>query len=593
MPSHNAQSALGAIVRDNAVQFRLWAPKASTVSLVLYPDERTVPMAHVGDGYYEATVPGARHGTTYRYLIDDRFLIPDPVSRYQPEGVHGPSMVVDPTRYRWRDVEWQGVPREDLIFYELHVGTFTPEGTFDGVRERLPYLKDLGITAIELMPVADFPGRWNWGYDPAAFFAPSRAYGEPDDLRRLVDDAHGLGMAVYLDVIYNHLGPDGSYVAALAPMFTDKHLTPWGQAINLDDTGSEGVRRFFIENALYWLREYHIDGLRLDATHALIDTSKTHFLAELVDAVAELSEGPRRILFAEDQRNINHMILPREKGGMGLDGIWTDDFHHQVRNLTAGDRDGYFASFEGTTADHLAKTVRQGWFFDGVYDPVTQEVRGSDASVIDPSQCVIFIQNHDQVGNRPLGNRLTADIPLPLYRAVSALLLFAPELPLLFMGQEWAATTPFLFFTDHNEELGKLVSAGRKAEFGHFEGFKGEVPDPQDPDTFYQSRLDWSELEIPIHAATLQLYRDLIRIRREIKGGATVEAFNETALSVRRGNFSLLVNLGQKLSVPLPIDAEVLLDTESERYAPDGHPPTLTEGELQFHTPGALLFRTK
>lgn len=592
MSNRTARLSLGAIVRKDEVAFRLWAPKATSVSLVLYPDERRVPLNQSGEGYFETIVPDVGPGTIYRYLIDGQHLFPDPASRFQPEGVHGPSMVIDPHSYSWQDEGWQGIPRKDLIFYELHVGTFTPSGTFDGVHERLPYLRDLGVTAVELMPVADFPGRWNWGYDPASFFAPSRAYGEPDDLRRLVDAAHGLGMAVFLDVIYNHLGPDGSYVAALAPMFTEKHHTPWGQAINLDDTGSDGVRHFFIENALHWLSEYHFDGLRLDATHALIDDSEIHFLAELVDAVAGLPDSPRRILFAEDQRNINHMIIPREKGGMGLDGIWTDDFHHQVRNITAGDRDGYYASFEGTTANHLAKTVRQGWFFDGIYDPVTKEVRGSDASTIDPSQCVIFIQNHDQVGNRPLGNRLTSDIPLPLYRAVSALLLFSPELPLLFMGQEWATTSPFLFFTDHNEELGKLVSAGRKSEFGHFEGFKGDVPDPQDPDTFYKSRLEWNELEIPIHATTLQLFRDMIRVRREVEGEAEIETIEGVALIIRRGNFILYVNLGPKLSIPFQDGAEVLIDTESLEYAPDGHPATVNQGMLQFHTPGALLVRT-
>lgn len=591
MQNRTGLQPLGALTVEDGILFRIWAPKASRVDLVLYPSETTLPLEPTGDGYYERFERGVSAGSLYRYLLSGEHLFPDPASRFQPQGVHGPSMVVDPFRYQWGDGDWEGIPQKDLIFYELHTGTFSLEGSYKGIRNKLAYLKDLGINAIELMPVADFPGRWNWGYDPAALYAPSRAYGTPDDLRALIDEAHQVGIAFFLDVIYNHLGPDGAYVAAFAPMFTGKHHTPWGGAINLDDEGSTGVRNVFIDNAIYWLEEFHFDGLRLDATHALVDDSKVHFLAELTEKAAQNVSGWRRYLIAEDQRNINTMILPREEGGYGLDGIWTDDLHHQVRNITAGDDDGYYASFAGTTAPDIAKTIRQGWFFDGFYDPATEKVRGTDASVISPWQCVVYIQNHDQVGNRPQGNRLTSDISFPLYRAVSAMLLMVPECPLLFMGQEWASTSPFQFFTDHNEELGKLVSKGRIEEFGHFASFKGEVPDPQDPETFYRSRLDWDELDLPVHTTTLNLYRDLLHLRKNLPEDIYTDIHNLTALTVRRGPYALIVNMGIKTTLPYPENAELVLHTEEEKYAVDGHAPKIEGEKIHFSTSGAVLVK--
>ncbi len=580
---------LGALPEGDGTRFRVWAPVAERVTLVLEPDSRTIPLGAVSGGYFERVVDGVGPGQRYRVRLDDGDPLPDPASRFQPEGVHGPSEVVDPAAFDWGDEEWGGVAQRDLVFYELHVGTFTPEGTFRAAAERLEYLRDLGVTAVELMPVADFPGRWNWGYDGAALYAPSRAYGTPDDFRALVDRAHALGLAVFLDVVYNHLGPDGAYLAAFGPVFTDRHRTPWGDAINLDDAGSRGVRDLILDNALHWLREYHLDGLRLDATHALVDDSEPHLLAELSEAVEALP-GPPRTLVAEDHRNLNTLLLPRPEG-FGLDAVWADDLHHLVRNIIAGDTEGYYADFADATTGDLAETLEHGWFYDGRPSKTTAKPRGTSAAPIRPEQCVVCIQNHDQIGNRPAGDRLTDDVEPAAYRAASALLLFAPELPLLFMGQEWAASAPFQFFTDHNAELGPLVSAGRKSEFEDFPGFSGGVPDPQDPETFERSRLAWGERETPGHAHTLALYRALLALRRDLPDSVKAEAHGERGLHVRRGAYHLLLAFADGVALPLPDGATVVLHTEQHEFAADPHPPEVTDGMLRFVRPGAVIVR--
>ncbi|RMH60108.1 MAG: malto-oligosyltrehalose trehalohydrolase [Bacteroidetes bacterium] len=591
--SRSDRFPLGALPTDAGVLFRVWAPRAERVDVVLTETDAVYPMDAIGRGYFERTVPGIGAGTRYKFRLDGDAVYPDPASRYQPEGVHGPSMVVDPSAYAWQDAGWTGRPLQELVFYELYVGTFSPEGTFAGVRERLPYLRDLGVTAVELMPVADFPGRWNWGYDHAALYAPSRAYGTPDDLRALVDEAHRLGMAVFLDVIYNHLGPDGAYAAAYGPFFTSKHRTPWGDAINLDDEGSEGVRHFFLDNALHWLREYHVDGFRLDATHALFDDSPTHFLAELSAAVAALDEGPRRWLIAEDHRNLNTLVRPRSEGGYGLDGVWVDDVHHLLRNMTAGDTEGYYADFRDATAAQLAKALNQGWYYDGQRSPTSGRPRGTDATPVRHEQCVVFIQNHDQVGNRPLGDRLHHRIPLPVYRAASATILLAPELPLLFMGQEWAASTPFLFFSDHAPELGRLVTEGRKKEFDAFSGFQGDVPDPQDPATFERSRLRWEERAQPPHAGMHRLYRDLLRLRRDLPADAEAHAHGPRGLTLRRGPYLIAIALADDLRLPWPAGAELVWHSEQPEYAEAPRPPVIEGATIHFPVAGAAVARTE
>jgi maltooligosyltrehalose trehalohydrolase len=554
-------------------------------------------MRPTGDGYFEALVASATPDTRYGYRVDGGDVWPDPASRFQPEGVHGRSQVVDPGAYTWGDERWQGIQHRDLTFYELHVGTFSPEGTFDGVRKRLPYLRDLGITAIELMPLGDFPGRWNWGYDPAAQWSPSRAYGRPDDLRRLVDEAHQHGIAVFLDVVYNHLGPDGAYVAAFQPIFTSAHHTPWGQAINLDGENAHGVRAFLLGSALHWLAEYHLDGLRLDATYALIDDSHTHFLAELAERVRALP-GPRRHLVAEDHpTNLDPLLRPRQEGGRGLDGVWADDFHHIVRRIVAGDNHGYYRGYPATTAA-LAETITRGWYPAGPHVKNPEAAGARDPDWVHLEQFVFCIQNHDQIGNRAQGDRLHHAIGLDVYRAISALLLYLPELPLLFMGQEWAASAPFQFFTDHHEELGRLVREGRQREFAAFPDFTGEVPDPQAAATFERCKLDWAEIEEPPYRGVLALYRDLLANRRELRGAVSATSPVEGGLLVHRGQHVLAVALQGGLTLSLPdrgtghgTGYKLVWHSEDPAYTDAPHAPGLADRALAFTGPAAALIR--
>jgi maltooligosyltrehalose trehalohydrolase len=554
------------------------------------------------NGYWSATFTDIPSGALYKYRLDgsDDLVFPDPASRYQPFGVHGPSQVIDPAFFRWTDASW--VPRslDEAIFYELHIGTFTPEGTFRAAIERLPYLTRLGVTAIEIMPVGDFPGERNWGYDGVAIFAPARCYGTPDDLRALVDAAHAHGLAVYLDVVYNHFGPDGAYANVFSPYyFSNAHSSPWGAGVNLDRPHSAAVRRFFIENALHWVGEYHIDGLRLDATHALVDDGATHFLAELTATVREHVDRPVTFV-AEDHRNLSHMLQPVDRGGWGIDAVWADDFHHQMRVHAAGDRESYFSDYSGAVHD-LVTTLRQGWFFTGQPSSHVGSMRGTDPSAIAPQQFVICIQNHDQIGNRADGARLHHQIAPDVYRALSALFLFAPQTPLLFMGQEWAATTPFLFFTDHHDELGRKVTEGRREEFRSFAAFsdpldRARIPDPQTADTFERSRLAWDELDRPPHDGVRQWYERLIALRRVLaparRGTYNVDQIDDHTIAVRRfdrrGRPVLLVARisGSSAEIPVPLDtpSDVLLTTED--VAVDGTP----RSRLRFARPGAIIF---
>jgi maltooligosyltrehalose trehalohydrolase len=529
--------SLGARYGPDATRFRIWAPRHEHLELVLnpgLPSEGRRPLSRMPDGTFTGVFDGINPGDLYAYAPDEHASFPDPASRFQPHGVHGPSAVIDPAAYHWSDADWRGVSMRDAVIYELHVGTFSRAGTFAGVTERLPYLADLGITAIELMPIADFPGSRNWGYDGVCLFAPSRAYGTPDDLRRLVDMAHRIGLAVLLDVVYNHFGPDGAYGFVFSPFYAStRHKSPWGSAVNLDGELSEHVREFFIENALHWLHEYHFDGLRLDATHALVDDSSRHFVAELNDRVRASVQSRTVLLIAEDDRNASNIVRSRAAGGWGMDGVWADDFHHQVRRQAAGDCDGYYQDFSGTMSD-LASTIRRGWFYDGQFSPYRGEARGSDPSGVPLERMVVCIQNHDQVGNRPFGRRLNHQVDPALYRALSALLALVPETPLLFMGQEWAASTRFLFFTDHHVDLGRLVTEGRLLEFARFIAFSdpethATIPDPQALSTFESSRLVWDELARPLHAGVHALYRRLLRLRRR-EPALAADRFEVTAM---------------------------------------------------------------
>jgi maltooligosyltrehalose trehalohydrolase len=617
MPRDVWRPSLGAWIEGGGVRFRVWAPERRRVELIVDDHEPRL-LTKDADGTHSGFVAGLSAGARYRCRLDGQGTFPDPVSRFQPEGVHGPSEIVDAATYPWSDAGWRGRPLEDLIVYELHVGTFTPGGTFAAAAEKLDALRDLGATAIELMPVADFPGARNWGYDGVSLFAPARCYGRPDDLRRLVDRAHGLGLAVLLDVVYNHFGPDGAYQGAFSPQyFTRRHSTPWGQAINLDGPGNEHVRDYFVENALHWIHEYHLDGLRLDATHALFDDSDRPFLAELSARVHAATPGREVSLIAEDHRNLARMVRAEADGGWGLDAQWSDDFHHQMRRRLTGDRDAYFSDFSDSLAE-MAETIRDGWFYKGQHSAYYGSPRGSDPRGLAPSRFVFFLQNHDQVGNRAAGERLHHQVDLATYRAASVALLASPEMPLLFMGQEWAASAPFLFFTDHHEELGRRVTEGRRREFKRFAAFadaaaRERIPDPQAEETFRRSHLDWSEIGRPPHAGTRRLYQALLRLRREDPllrrprwRGFTVRADGDDALAlVRRsedgGAVVAVIHLGGPRTVHLGAgDAEdgewtVLLDTEDPTYADDPHAIEIDSSGrrpiVHFARPGAVILR--
>jgi maltooligosyltrehalose trehalohydrolase len=470
-----------------------------------------------GDGYFAGRDPEGCAGDLYQFRLGGDAAFPDPASRYQPEGVHGPSQVVDASGYPWRHpARARRVALDDLVIYELHIGTFTPEGTFLAAIERLPALAELGINAVEIMPLADFPGRWNWGYDGVALYAPSRAYGKPDDLRALVDAAHGLGLSVMLDAVYNHLGPDGNYFGAYTPeYFNARHKTPWGDGLNFDGPHCGPVRDFFRGNIIYWMEDFRFDGFRLDATHAILDDSPRHILAEIAAAVQERGG----FVFAEDERNQANLALPQNRGGTGLNGLWADDFHHSVRVAITGEREAYLEDYEGTAAE-LRDTLVSGWHYRGQVSKHRHTPRGTPCVHLPPHAFCYCISNHDQVGNRAFGERLSAACSPEAYRAASALLCLCPYTPLIFQGQEWAASTPFLYFTDHHAELGRLVTEGRRQEFKGFAAFQDparvkEIPDPQAESTFLGSKLRWEEANEGAHAQIRALYREALRLRRE------------------------------------------------------------------------------
>ena len=588
---------LGALPGKDGTHFCVWAPKVERVELLL-EEGRALTLERSSEGYASVFVPGLGAKARYRYRLDGRGPFPDPASRRQPEGVHGPSEVVDPTAYAWSDGAWAGLALEDLVLYELHVGTFTEEGTFAAAEGRLPALAELGVTAVELMPVADFPGNRSWGYDGVALFAPARAYGPPDALRSLVDRAHACGLGVVLDVVYNHLGPDGNYLGAYSPYYFDaSRHTPWGAAVNFSGESSGPVRTFFLENAAHWLREYHLDGLRLDATHALVDDSPHHILADL----AELGHAfaPRRLIIAEDERNLASLVSPPP--GFGLDAVWADDLHHQIRRRLAGDHEGYFADYSGSAED-LAKTVERGFFYVGQTAPSKNKPRGTDPSGLPPERFVVSLQNHDQVGNRALGDRIHHLLGPASYRAAVTLVLCAPETPLLFMGQEWAATTPFLYFTDHPAELGVLVTEGRRREFAAFEGFRdpaarARIPDPQALSTYRASQLRWGERDREGHREVLRLHRRLLQLRREVilprRRGLAVRSEGERALVLDGGDLAVVIELEGEGEVPLPLQLgsapRQLFSTEDPLFALDPEPAVLSAAAARFRRPGALV----
>ncbi|RYZ66737.1 MAG: malto-oligosyltrehalose trehalohydrolase, partial [Proteobacteria bacterium] len=476
--------------------FEVWAPKAQKVELVL--DDGTYEMTRVERGSWRVEHPGPP-GTRYRYLVDGQGPFPDPRSQWQPEGVHGPSAIVDHERHVWNDSAFVPKPLSRAVLYELHIGTFTPEGTYASAERALPHLCELGVTHLELMPIHAFPGVHGWGYDGVALYAPHAPYGTPDELKHFVEACHAHGLAVLLDVVYNHLGPDGAYAGAFAPYFTSRFRTPWGDAVNFDFQQSDGVRAFVVNNALMWLRDYHFDGLRLDACHELYDHGAVHILEELAVEVCHLSARTGRdyVVTAESDLNAPRMVLPRDRGGYGLDAHWADDFHHALHAFFTGERDGIHMDF-GSLA-YVAKALRQGYVYDGQPSAYRKKKHGRPPSGVAPSQLVVFAQNHDQTGNRAVGERLGHLLERNVSKAIAALVLLSPFVPMLFQGEEWGASTPFLYFTDHHEEMGRLVTEGRRKDFETFGWATGEIPDPQLPDTFQRSKLLWEERTEPAH----------------------------------------------------------------------------------------------
>jgi maltooligosyltrehalose trehalohydrolase len=505
----------GASVELGGVEFRVWAPRLRSPQILVCEDSPKVyPMLAAEGGEFAALVPGLHAGADYFLVTDGGRRLPDPVSRWQPHGVHGPSRVIDPGAFGWADGDWRGLPLTDYVIYELHTGTFTAEGTFEAAVTRLPMLRDLGITAIELMPVAEFPGRRNWGYDGVGMYAPQSGYGGPGGLKVLVNECHRLGLAVVLDVVYNHVGPEGNYLAEFGPYFTGAYRTPWGDAINYDGADSDGVRRFFIENALYWLTEYHIDALRLDAIHGIFDFGARHVLAELADNFHEQAAqlGRKAWLIAESDLNDTRVIRPHEQGGHNVDAQWLDDFHHALHSAITHDRRGYFADFEGIPS--LARAVSEGFVYDGGHSAYRRRRHGSPSTDLPGDRFVAFTENHDQVANARSGCRPSQHLSLEQQKLAAAILFFSPYIPLLFMGQEYGEIGGFYYFTDHGDAaLAAAVTEGRRREAGDF--LAGcEFADPQDPRTFDRSKLNWRLCEEPLHADVLAWYRDWIHLRK-------------------------------------------------------------------------------
>ena len=532
--------------------FRVWAPKGRSVDVIA--GDRRLSMKQGERGWWEISDGDAQAGTRYGYSLDGGAVRPDPRSPSQPDGVLGLSEVIDHNAYAWNDGAWRGMPLAGSVLYELHVGTFSPKGTLDGVIERLPHLVELGVDAIELMPVAEFSGHRGWGYDGVDLFAPHHAYGGPAALRRLVDACHSTGLGVVLDVVYNHLGPVGNFLSEFGPYFNDRHQTDWGAPFNFDGAASDEVRRFVVDNALMWIRDYHIDGLRLDAVHAIMDQTPLTILEQLAQEVEMLGAKLGRSIFiiAESDLNDPRLVRSRAAGGHGLDAAWSDDWHHALHAAITGERTGYYEDFG--SFELLGKALRQAWVYDGMWSAHRQKMRGSKASGLPSHSFVIAVQNHDQVGNRAAGDRLSALVDEGVLKVAAALLLMSPFSPMLFQGEEWASSSPFQYFTDHADpELGRAVGEGRRAEFAAFGWDPDLVPDPQSPSTFDRSKLAWGELDEPFHRRMLEWYRDLIRLRRALpiprdgsgEGIRVLVDDDKRRLVFERDNISVRVNLGE------------------------------------------------
>ena len=502
---------------SGAVTFTVWAPDRRDMAVAITgPGQRTVPMQQDCDGYWETVAENLAPGTRYRYLLDGSLMLPDPASHFQPDGVHGPSAVVDHAGFQWDDQLWQGLDLEDMIIYELHAGTFTPEGTLEAIIQRLPDLRALGITALELMPVAQFPGERNWGYDGVYPFAVQNSYGGPEGLKKLVNACHRQGIAVILDVVYNHLGPEGNYLAEYGPYFTEKYRTPWGRALNFDSAYSDGVRNYFVANALFWFRHYHIDALRLDAIHGIFDMSARHILEELAENTGQLSAelGRKFFLIAESDLNSPRIIKPRSEGGYGIDAQWCDDFHHSLHTLLTGDQEGYYIDFG--SIKQMQKAFQESYVYSGEYSAYRKRFHGAPVREFPDRRFIVFSQNHDHIGNRMLGERLSGLISFEGLKLAAGAVFTSTFVPLLFMGEEYGEDVPFLYFIDHSDPgLIQAVREGRKKEFQSFKWHR-EPPDPQSMETFLSCRLAWEKRSHGKHNILLNFYKQLIHLKKNL-----------------------------------------------------------------------------
>ncbi len=572
-------------------RFRVWAPFRKRVELrLLSPREALFDMEKEARGYWTAELPGIEAGALYMVRLDGKDERPDPASFDQPEGVHGPSRVLD-LEFDWHDENWSGPALQDYIFYEIHVGTFTPEGTFDAIIPRLDSLAELGVTSLEIMPVAQFPGRRNWGYDGVDQFAVQNSYGGPDGLKRLIDACHARGLSVTLDVVYNHLGPEGNYLRDFGPYFTGRYITPWGEALNFDGAYSDEVRNFFIQNALFWFNVYHIDALRLDAVHAIYDRSAYPFLTQLADRVGEyrLTSGRLALLIVESDLNDSRLVRARHVWGSGMDAQWSDDFHHALHSLLTGERGGYYSDF-GATAD-LVKVLEEGYVYSGRYSEYRKRSHGNQAANLPSERFVIASQNHDQVGNRMLGERLSTLVSLEAQKVAAAVVLLAPFVPLLFMGQEYGEEAPFLYFVNHSgPELAEAVKKGRKEEFREFT-WTGEPPDPNLEDTFLRSRINWENREQGEHALLLNFYRQLIRMRLEVPALADRDRkdMEVTGFEDRKVVVMKRCSEGQSLVAIFNLDRSDQLLEYLESGLDKDHRKIIDSSDKTWGGPGSLL----
>jgi maltooligosyltrehalose trehalohydrolase len=590
----------------------VWAPRAETLEVVLDPGGGT-PLVREADGYFSGRLT-ARVGARYRYRLDGRVAYPDPASRRQPEGVHGPSEIVDPAAFTWSDAGWPGVGPAGQVIYELHVGTFTRAGTWDAAARELPELAAAGVTVVELMPVAEFPGRFGWGYDGVFPFAPTRLYGTPDDFRRFVDRAHAVGLGVILDVVYNHLGPDGCVLREYATeYFTDRYANEWGDALNFDGEGSSAVRELFVANAAYWIDEFHLDGLRVDATQQMFDASPEHVLAAIARAARAAAGGRPILLVAENEPQEARLVRPPERGGYGFDAVWNDDFHHTARVALTGRREAYYLDYRGRPQE-LVSAMKAGFLYQGQHYDWQNKARGSSARDVAAAAFVAYLENHDQVANSARGERLHALSSPGRWRALVAVLLLGPATPMLFQGQEFAASSPFLYFADHHAELAGLVRKGRADFLAQFPSIATDdrarlLADPSDPATFQRCKLDLAEREA--HAEAYALHRDLLRLRREDPvfaaqgaGGVDGAVLGDDALVVRffgpaDDDRLLLVNLGADLSLgvmPEPLLAppgdtrwRLVWSSEHPRYGGGGAVSLPATGAWTLPGPAAIV----